>query len=102
MGSSAAESDVRIALFVDTENLVRGASTIGLPVDIGPVLGKLKEYGKVQIRRCFGDLERNVKSWQEREQIRRMLHSNLMQIEDVPFITQYKNTADMRLSLIHI
>lgn len=90
-------SDMRIALFIDVENLVRSAETIGVPIDISPVLQKLKQYGQVQIRRSFGDLEKNVSNSRERESIRKMLHRNLVLIEDVPFITLRKNSADIRL-----
>jgi uncharacterized LabA/DUF88 family protein len=92
-------SDMRIALFIDVENLVRAANTIGLPADIAPVLQKLKEYGLVQVRRSFGDLERNVDHPRDRNLIRRMLHKNLVLIEDIPYITRSKNTADIRLAV---
>ncbi len=92
--------NARIALFIDIENLVGSASTMGLPIDVSPVLEKLKEFGRIQIRRSFGDLEKGLNSIGKGNQlfyVRRMLHQNLIQIEDIPFITAQKNTADIRL-----
>lgn len=92
----------RIALFIDIENLVGSASTIGLPIDISPVLDRLKEYGKVQVRRSFGDLDKclsSIRRESEVNQIRRMLHHNLVQMEDIPFVTANKNTADITLAI---
>ena len=97
MESSSTQSDMRIGLFIDVENLVRSAETIGLPIDVEPVLQKLKQYGRVQVRRSFGDLERNIHNPRDRQGIRKMLHRNLVLIEDVPFMTLRKNTADIRL-----
>lgn len=90
-------SDMRIALFIDIENLVRSAETIGLPTDIGPILEKLQEYGHVQIRRSYGDLEKNIRDHHQREHVRKMLHNSLVRMEDIPYITQNKNTADIQL-----
>ena len=92
----------RIALFIDIENLIGSASTIGLPINIAPVLDKLKEFGKVQVRRSFGDLDKCLRSISKEREIhetRRMLHHNLVQIEDIPYLTQSKNTADITLAV---
>ena len=62
MTSDLSVSYSRIALFIDIENLIGAASTIGLPIDIAPVLDKLKEFGKVQVRRSFGDLDKCLRS----------------------------------------
>lgn len=102
MTSDLSVSYSRIALFIDIENLIGAASTIGLPIDIAPVLDKLKEFGKVQVRRSFGDLDKCLRSvGKEREiyAVRRMLHHNLVQIEDIPYLTQSKNTADITLAV---
>jgi uncharacterized protein (TIGR00288 family) len=89
-----------IALFVDVENLVRSAMEIALPVDLGPIINKLLEYGRVSVRRGFGDLDGACKGdWQLRMSMRRMIHENLVQFEDIPYITRFKNTADMRLAV---
>ncbi len=100
MSEKEPHSDSRIALFIDIENLLGGASTIGLPLDVGPILRELKVYGKVQYRKCFGDILKTLKSvGREREidRIRIMLQSNCVNIEDVPYMTAHKNSADIRL-----
>ncbi len=90
----------RIAIFVDIENLINGASTLGLPLDLGPIVESLKEFGRVQVRRCFGDISQCLKGMNKTDQvepIRKMLHRHLFQIEDVPYLTEHKNTADIHL-----
>lgn len=97
---SDSNSNARIALFIDIENLLSGASTIGLPLDVSPILKELKGYGNVQIRKCFGDILKCLQSvgkGREINNVRKMLYSNLVNIEDVPYTTIHKNTADIRL-----
>lgn len=94
------KSEDRIALFIDIENLIGEASRIGLPIDVSEVINKLREYGSIHVRRCYGDISRcldGVGKRYETDNIRRMLYRNLVRIEDVPFLTQNKNTVDMRL-----
>jgi len=89
-----------IAVFVDMENLIRSALEIALPLDLEPVIKKLLEIGRVSMRRGFGDLDAACRGdWKLRTQIRRMLVENLIQFEDIPYPTQHKNTADMRLTV---
>lgn len=87
-----------IALFIDFENLIRSAMDIGLPVNLEIVIKKLLENGRVLIRRGFGDLGIACRgNWGAHAQIRRMIVENLIQFEDIPFINQHKNSADIRL-----
>lgn len=89
-----------IALLIDIENFVSSASTLGLPLDLSPVLARLKEFGSIRVRRSFGDLKRvcdRIHRTSELDTLRVMLHRNLIEIEDIPFITQHKNAADVRL-----
>ena len=86
------------ALFIDIENLIGSASSVGLPIDLAPVADKLLQYGRLSIRRSFGDLDSACRgNWPLKRQVRNMLHENLVQIEDVPYVTGFKNTADIRL-----
>lgn len=89
-----------IALFIDMENLVISALEIGLPVDFSRIITKLLEFGRISIRRGFGDLDMACrKDWGLRSDLRRSIQENLIQFEDIPYITRYKNTADMRLTV---
>jgi len=93
-------AEERVALFVDIENMIGEASRIGLPVELSEVVQKLKEFGSIHVRRSFGDIPKSLDSVGKRHQIdniRRMLHRNLCYIEDVPYITQNKNSVDVRL-----
>jgi len=89
-----------IALFIDFENLIRSALDIALPIDIAPIINKLLEYGRILIRRGFGDLDAACSGdGHLRKQIRRMIQENLIQFEDIAYVSRYKNTADMRLAV---
>jgi uncharacterized LabA/DUF88 family protein len=87
----------RIALFIDLENLIGFSLSLGLPIDIKPIINKLIEFGNVAIRRSFGDIEATPHLNDRKLKIRKMLQSNLVQHEDIPHYNQYKNTADIRL-----
>lgn len=100
MTSGNTSSAHNIALFIDMENLIRSAIDIALPVDLTPIVAKVLEYGRISVRRGFGDLDIACRGdWKLRSQIRRMIHDNLVQLEDIPYVTRYKNTADMRLAV---
>lgn len=91
---------VNMALFIDVENMISGASALGLPIDLGPVMDRLKGQGRVLIRRAYGDIRKCLEQTsrlRQEDSIRRMLVRNLVQIEDIPYTTAHKNTADMRI-----
>jgi len=94
------EPTANIALFVDMENLIRTALDIALPIDLAPIIAKLLEHGRISVRRGFGDLDAACRGdWQLRMRIRKMIHENLVQFEDIPYITKHKNASDMRLTV---
>ncbi len=98
--SDGRPSTVNMALFIDVENLISAASALGLPIDLGPVIESLKGQGRILVRRCYGDIRKcleHVGRRQHEDSIRRMLTRNLVQIEDIPYTTSHKNTADMRI-----
>lgn len=95
-------SPVNIALFIDIENLIGGATSQGLPIDVDPIVRRLRQQGRVLIRRSYGDIHNSASgiggaSSRVEENIRRMLGRNLVQVEDIPYLTSSKNTADIRL-----
>lgn len=86
-----------IALFIDIENMVGRCSTLGLPVLIQPVCDKLKEIAPVLVRKAYGDIPRSMGSIGRGSEIvalRKELSKNLVEINDVPYLTQHKNSAD--------
>lgn len=92
----------KVALFVDIENLISGAATLGLPVRLEPIMEKLREFGKVQVRRSFGDITKSYERIGQLgriSQLRTHLQTQLVQIEDVPFYTAHKNGSDIRLAV---
>jgi len=86
----------QIALFVDLENLVNIASSLGVPVDMQHVLERLAQYGRVTVRRSFGDLVASCRRNQPINSIRQMLQYHSVQIEDIPY-TGAKNSSDICL-----
>lgn len=86
----------QVALFVDLENLVNIASSLGVPVDMQPVLERLGQYGRVTVRRSFGDLIASCRRTQPINSIRQMLQYHSVQIEDIPY-TGAKNSSDISL-----
>lgn len=93
-------SVANFALFIDVENLIAGAVSQGLPVELSPTIKNLREKGRILVRRSFGDIKKVVGAMGRpglEDHLRRMLLKNLVEIQDVPFVTAEKNTADMAL-----
>lgn len=91
-----------VALYIDIENFVSAACALGLPLELEAVIQKLKEVGPVRLRKSFGDLKTTLEQrnlYNIVDQTRKMLHRNLIEIVDVPFLTAHKNTADLCLAL---
>jgi uncharacterized LabA/DUF88 family protein len=86
-----------IALFIDIENMVGRCSTLGLPVLIQPICDKLKEIAPVLVRKAYGDIPRSMSGIGRGSEIvalRKELSKNLVEINDVPYLTLHKNSAD--------
>lgn len=97
MPMESARSD-RAALFVDLENLVIHSLSIGLNIDFDPLLNRLAQYGTLSVRRSFGDLDKAIRNEPRmRQPVRRALMRGMIQHEDVPYLTEHKNSADVRL-----
>jgi len=92
----------KIALFVDVENFIGFSYSLRLPIDLAPVIKKLTETGKILFRRSFGDLNQSLGATQQIDRlkhVRQMLQRNLIQHEDVPYDSKYKNSSDIRLAV---
>jgi hypothetical protein len=90
-----------IALFIDIENLIGHCSTLGLPILVNPICQKLKEIAPIRLRRSFGDIAKSMASVGRSDKIvelRKELSSNMVTIEDIPYIASRKNSADMFLA----
>ncbi|MBK7931982.1 MAG: NYN domain-containing protein [Acidobacteria bacterium] len=96
------DSIEQIAVFVDIENVIGFCNELRLPVDLADVLEKLKEEGRITVRRSFGDITKALSATgqiRETDNVRRMLRDNLFFHEDIPYVSQFKNSADMRLAV---
>jgi uncharacterized LabA/DUF88 family protein len=91
------KSSERIALFIDLENFVGCCSSLGLPIDLSFEINRLTETGKVTIRRSYGDIQKLPVPNHQKQEIRKMLQNNLIQHEDIPYQTEFKNSSDIRL-----
>lgn len=96
------QTNEQIAVFLDIENFIGFSNALKLPVDLSEILEKLKEEGRIIIRRSFGDLVKALAGnhqIKESDNVRRMLRDNLFIHEDIAYINQFKNSADMRLAV---
>jgi hypothetical protein len=85
------DSDQRIALFIDFENLVTRTGLSADTFDLQPALDALLEKGKVVFRRAYADWTRFPSATQR-------LHDKGVELVDVPPSTRAgKNGADVRL-----
>jgi uncharacterized LabA/DUF88 family protein len=85
------ETERRIALFVDFENLVTNTGIGAASFDLQPAMDRLLEKGKVVFRRAYCD-------WSRFPGAPRRLHDFGVELIDVPPSTRAgKNGADMRL-----
>lgn len=85
------ETNRRIALFVDFENLVTNTGISPSSFDLSAPLDRLLEKGKVVFRRAYCD-------WSRFREATRRLHELGVELIDVPPSTRAgKNGADMRL-----
>lgn len=94
--------EYNIALFIDIENFIGSAATLGLTIDVSKVIIKLREIGRVRIRKAYGDMQKTLQSVGLSRQyydLRKNFHANLIDIEDIPYLTPNKNTADIKLSV---
>ncbi len=81
----------RIALFIDFENLVTNTGMSAKSFDLQPALDRLLERGKVVFRRAYCD-------WARFREATRGLHELGVELVDVPPSTRAgKNAADIRL-----
>src|SRR3954463_16260324 len=83
--------DLRIALFIDFENLVTRTGLSAETFDVQPLLDELLEKGKVVYRRAYCD-------WGRFPAAKKNLHEKGVELIDVPPSTRSgKNGADIRL-----
>jgi uncharacterized LabA/DUF88 family protein len=83
--------ELRIALFVDFENLVTNTGITPSSFDLQPSIDRLLEKGKVIYRRAYCD-------WARFREAKTHLHEHGVDLIDVPPSTRSgKNGADMRL-----
>jgi uncharacterized LabA/DUF88 family protein len=95
-----------IALFIDIENFIGDCASLGLEVKIKPINQKLQEIAPVRIRRAYGDIIKAVSATTSGQEnvmsniikLRTELSGNMVNIEDIPYLHQHKNSADMILS----
>jgi len=90
------DSEARIALFLDFENLAIGAREDlgGHVFDFGPVADALAERGRVVVRRAYAD-------WTMWEEASRMLTKGQVELIEIPqrLGVSRKNAADIKMAV---
>ncbi|MGI9608375.1 MAG: NYN domain-containing protein [Acidimicrobiales bacterium] len=89
------ETEPRIAVFLDYENLAIGArENLGLPFDFRPVADALAERGRVISRKAYAD-------WSYFDDDRRMLTRHQVELIDIPqkMGGSRKNAADIKMAI---
>jgi uncharacterized protein (TIGR00288 family) len=90
-----AQSEERIALFLDYENLALGARDAGLgSFDFRPVTDALAERGRVVVRRAYAD-------WSRFDEDRRSLTRHHVELIEMPqrMGSPRKNAADIKMAV---
>ena len=88
------------AIFVDIENIIGSCSTLGIPVYMKPICEKIKEIAPIRFRSSFGDISKaclSLNSPQQTLAVRKELSSNLFEIQDIPYVIGFKNSADVHI-----
>ncbi|MDR2503075.1 MAG: NYN domain-containing protein [Deltaproteobacteria bacterium] len=89
-----------MALFIDIENVIGHCSTLGLPVHFKPICEKINKIAPLRVRKAFGDIPKTMSSTGRSAGIlplRKELAANLIEIQDVPYLINKKNSADIHI-----
>lgn len=86
------DSNLTLAVFLDLENIARGASDAHFPpFDIGKVLERLLLKGNIVVKKAYCDFERF-------KDLKRNLHEAAFELIEIPHVRQSgKNSADIRM-----
>jgi uncharacterized protein (TIGR00288 family) len=89
--ATSAGPQMRIAVFIDFENIALGLPEGGAPFDIRRILDRLLEKGKVIVKVAYAD-------WNRFRPYTTGLHENGIELIEIPRrVTTGKNSADIRL-----
>src|SRR5688572_24478967 len=86
------DSNVTLAVFLDLENIARGAMDARFPqFDIGKVFERLLLKGNIVVKKAYCDFERF-------KDFKRPLHEAAFELIEIPHVRQSgKNSADIRM-----
>lgn len=86
------DSNLTLAVFLDLENIARGASDAHFPqFDIGKVFERLLLKGNIVVKKAYCDFERY-------KEFKRPLHEAAFELIEIPHVRQSgKNSADIRM-----
>ncbi len=109
MTSQASSQTHGLALFIDIENFINGCYSLGLGIELMPLRQRLQEIAPVRLSRAYGDIIKVMSKIHNAKgpdkvmaniiYLRQELSNNMVAIEDIPHKNEYKNSADMILSL---
>lgn len=86
------DSNLTLAVFLDLENIARGASDAHFPpLDIGKVLERLLLKGNIVVKKAYCDFDRF-------KDLKRSLHEAAFELIEIPHVRlSGKNSADIRM-----
>ena len=89
---TAREASLTLAVYLDLENIARGASDARFPqFDIGKVFERLLLKGNIVVKKAYCDFERY-------REFKRPLHEAAFELIEIPHVRQSgKNSADIRM-----
>src|SRR5438046_10101764 len=89
---NAKDSNATMAVFLDLENIARGAQEVHYPrFDIRKVLERLLLKGHIVVKKAYCDFDRY-------KQFKRDLHEAAFELIEIPHVRQSgKNSADIRM-----
>ena len=92
MANPSRDANLTLAVFLDLENIARGATDARFPqFDIGKVFERLLLKGNIVIKKAYCDFERF-------KEFKRPLHAAAFELIEIPHLRQSgKNSADIRM-----
>lgn len=92
MPTNSRDANLTLAVFLDLENIARGASDARFPqFDVGKVFERLLLKGNIVIKKAYCDFERY-------KDFKRPLHAAAFELIEIPHLRQSgKNSADIRM-----
>ncbi len=89
-----------LALFIDIENVLISINNHGMDFSIHKIMDRLSRHHRIVLQRSYGDISNACEGDETRARnIRKSLQAQYIGIEEIPYLNQFKNSADMKLTV---